>query len=135
MTLAWSSPQEPMGEQERTRRFNVIFQNTRQDLDLDVEATDYEFPVGLRGLCFDLLREGDILEPLGKIREKVMDRLADHAGSRPMLVHVKGGDPPGVCLAQPHSFDRRLCSAAVIPMSNPNRAPVRVSIAELMPVR
>ena len=135
MTLAWSSPQEPMGEQERTKRAMCIFQDTRQDLDLHVEATVYEFPVGLRGLCFDLPREGDILEPLVKIRAEVMDWLADHAGSRPMLVHVKKGDPPGVCLAQPHSFDQRSCSVAVIPMSYPNRAPVRVRIEELMPVR
>ena len=96
------------------------------ELDLELEATVYDFPVSLQGLSFNWPRPGEIPEP----------RLNISAGSKckPMLVEVQGNDSLGVCLAQPHSFDQKFCTAAVIPMSNPNQAPVRVRIEELRQV-
>ena len=125
-----------MARSESTELAKRIFDDTRHEIDFNPEATVYEFPIGLRGLAFNLPSTEDILESLDDIREKLRNKLAHQAGSncRPMLVRIPKGKLPGVCLAQPHSFDRRSCSAAVIPMSNPNRAPVRVRIEELRQV-
>ena len=113
-----------------------IFQKTRHDLDLYQEATVYEFPVGLLGLPFDLPKSSENLTPLPDIIAQLRRKLGQQEVSKckPILVKVQGKDSLGVCLAQPHSFDRKSSSAFVIPLSNPQQAPVRVKITELIPV-
>ena len=117
---------EELEVRQRTKQAMQIFQETRDQLDLELEATVYDFPVCLQGLSFNWPRPGEILK----------SRLKFSAGSKnkPMLVKVQGKESLGVCLALPHSFDQKSCSAAVIPMSNPNQAPVRVRIEELRQV-
>ena len=123
----------PMEGQLKTQLTMQIFQNTRHDLDLYQEATVYEFPVGLLGLPFDLPKSSENLAPLSDIIAQLRRKLGQQEVSKckPILVKVQGKDSLGVCLAQPHSFDQKSSSAAVIPMSNPNQAPVRVKIKEL----
>ena len=113
-----------------------IFQKTRHDLDLCPEATVYEFPVGLLGLPFDLPKSSENLTPLPDIIAQLRRKMGQQEVSKckPMLVNVQGKDSLGVCLAQPHSFDKKSSSAFVIPMSNPQQPPVRVQITELNPV-
>ena len=125
-----------MARSESTELAERIFHNTRQKIDFNPEATVYEFPIGLRGQAFNLPGTSLQLESLHNIREKLRNKLAHQAGSncRPMLVRIPKGKLPGVYLAQPHSFDHRSYSAAVIPMAHPNQAPVRVKIEELRPV-
>ena len=125
---------EELEEQRRTQLALQIFQDTRQDLDLDQEATAYEFPVGLLGLPCDLPKPGEALEPLADISAKLGRKLAQQKkDSCPMLAKVRGKEWLGICLAQNHSFDQKYRSAAVIQMANPNQAPVRVKLEELMP--
>ena len=126
-----------MEEQLRTQLAMRIFQTTRQNLDLCYqEATVYKFPVGLLGLPFDLPKSSEKLTPLSDIIAQLRRKLDQQEGSKckPILVKVQGMDSLGVCLAQPHSFDQKYCSAAVIPMSDPNKTPVRVQINELKPL-
>ena len=125
-----------MEEERRTQLAMDIFQNTRHDLDLCPEATVYEFPVGLLGLPFDLPKSSENLTPLPDIIAQLRRKMGQQEVSKckPILVKVQGKDSLGVCLAQPHSFDRKSSSAFVIPLSNPQQAPVRVKITELIPV-
>ena len=125
-----------MDVQQRTKLAMSIFQKTRDGLDLHPEATIYEFPLGLRDLSFNLPKDGEKLQPLEDIKAELRYKLDHRTGSRckPMLVQVKSTSSLGVCLAQPHSFDQKSCTAAVIQMSNPNQAPVRVGIEKLIRV-
>ena len=125
-----------MDVQQRTKLAMSIFQKTRDGLDLHPEATVYEFPLGLRDLTFNLPKNREKLQPLEDIKEELRYKLENRTGSRwkPMLVQVKSTSSLGICLAQPHSFDQKSCTAAVIQMSNPNRAPVRVGIEKLIRV-
>ena len=125
-----------MDVQQRTKLAMSIFQKTRDGLDLHPEATVYEFPLGLRDLTFNLPKDGEKLQPLEDIKEELRYKLKNGTGSKckPMLVQVKSTSSLGVCLAQPHSFDQKSCTTAVIQMSNPNQAPVRVGIEKLIRV-
>ena len=125
-----------MDVEQRTKLAMKILQENRDGLDLHPEATIYEFPLSLRDLTFNLPKKREKLQPLEDIKEELRYKLENGTGSRckPMLVQVKSTSSLGVCLAQPHSFDQKSCTAAVIQMSNPNRAPVRVGIEELIRV-
>lgn len=127
---------EELEEQRRTQLAVQIFQDTRHDLDLDKEATVYEFPVGLLGLPCDMPKPGGVLEPLADIGGNLRRELTQQNGKRckPMLVRVQGKESLGVCLVQPNSYDQKYRSAAAIPMANPNQAPVRAKIEELRAV-
>ena len=112
-----------------------IFQATRHDLDLDQQATVYEFPVCLLGLPHDMPKPEDVLEPLADVSAKLGLKLAaPQTGSEPMLVKVQGKESLGVCLVQPHSYDQKYRVAGVIPMANPNQVPVRAKMEELRQV-
>ena len=125
-----------MDVEQKTKRAMEIFQKTRRSLDLDPEATIYEFPLSLRDLTFNLPKKREKLQPLEDIKEELRYKLKNGTGSKckPMLVQVKCTSSLGVCLAQPHSFDQKSCTTAVIQMSNPNQAPVRVGIEKLIRV-
>ena len=125
-----------MDVEQRTKLAMSIFQKTRHGLDLHPEATIYEFPLGLRDLTFNLPKKREKLQPLEDIKEELRYKLKNGTGSKckPMLVQVKSTSSLGVCLAQPHSFDQKSCTTAVIQMSNPNQAPVRVGIEKLIRV-
>ena len=126
---------EEIEEQRRTQLAMQIFQETRHDLDLDRQATVYEFPVGLLGLPHDMPKPEDVLEPLADVGAKFGLKLAaSQTGSKPMLVNVQGKDSLGVCLVQPHSYDPKCRVARVIPMANPNQVPVRAKMEELRQV-
>ena len=109
---------EELEEQRRTQLAMQIFQDTRHDLDLDKEATVYEFPVGLLGLPCDMPKPGEVLEPLADIRAKLRRELAQQNGKKckPMLVRVQGKGSLGVCLVQLNSYDQKYRSAAAIPL-------------------
>ena len=111
-----------------------IFQNTRRGLDLDREATVYEFPVGLLSLPCNMPKPEEALKPLADLRAMLGRKLAQQKGSKPILVTVHGKESLGVCLVRAHSFDQKSCSAAVISMANPNQAHLRVKIEELRKV-
>ena len=54
---------EEIEVRQRTKRAMQIFQKTRHELDLELEATVYDFPVSLLGLSFNWPRPGEILKP------------------------------------------------------------------------
>ena len=89
-----------MDVEQRAKLAMSIFQKTRDGLDLDPEATIYEFPLGLRDLSFNLPKAGEKLQPLEDIKAELRYKLDHRTGSRckPMLVQVQRRSSPGLGL-------------------------------------